>query len=94
VVQPVEAALLTGRNLPCLLSVADTVPAALMRGFRRDIRNARQAAAERANEWLICPRHGGYSPNVRSPRGWVRQDCPGCTRERYEAGTISQPIQR
>lgn len=65
-----------------------------MRGFRRDIRNARQAAAVRANEWLTCPKHGSYSPNVRSQRGWIRQDCPGCARERYDAGFAIQPVQQ
>ena len=56
-----------------------------MIGFRRENQRSREAANRIANEWLICSKHGGYSPNVKAQHGWVRRDCPGCARERYEA---------
>ena len=58
-----------------------------MRGFRRENQRSREAANRIANEWLICPKHGGYSPNVKAQHGWVRRDFPGCARERYNAAS-------
>lgn len=62
-----------------------------MRGFRHNIQKVRAADAALANAWLTGPKHGGYSPNVRSHRGWVSRDCLGYARERYEVGVSARP---
>ena len=47
---------------------------------------SRQADSRLTNEWRICDKHGGYSPNVKGRYGWTRRECPGCARDRYEDG--------
>jgi hypothetical protein len=57
---------------------------------RRGNQKSREAESRLANEWLVCAKHGGYSPNMRGRHGWVRRNCPGCDRERYE-GEAADP---
>ncbi len=52
---------------------------------RRSRQESRDSQNRLANEWLICPKHGGYSPNVRGRFGWTRQGCPRCAQAAYEA---------
>jgi hypothetical protein len=58
---------------------------------RRARQESRDAQNRLANEWLNCPKHGGYSPNVKSRYGWTRQGCPNCARAEYEAGFKNGP---
>jgi len=80
--------------MPHLLA-ADTVPCALM-PYCRDRRTAsksRDADNRTANAWLVCEKHGGYSPNACDRYGWRHQGCPGCARDRYEAEMARPPEQ-